>query len=813
MAETTGDKRSTISGAMLRALLALLLFVVTMLTTTSRLLRATQHLDSVTSSPNTMTAVSFNNTGSCKHSRPFCERTGNCLVVDVSDSREHYLDYPRLISAKVDLQKVDKLDKGLLRAKHLRVRTIELFLSGCGFFTFPLIVMNQLLVAKRHGLIGEKKPIVYLPEEHHYWDCNATHDFWEQWFEPVAVCNLSWRDVDESDVWEFSQNSIKTIYYDYRNIKAYPYNGKKDYGTPQWIAVNRARAYPVVKEFIRVRPELVEQSEARFSQLVGGKPVLGLHMRGTDKFVTRKVEVSNYMYQADRFLRYHEDGLLFVATDDKGYLRRMRQRYGEKIVFLTAMRENGNVLYNDKVDKNSKSLEALMDMLSLTWADAIVKGWSGVSEFSLYLRQTRENAQDFNRVVDLQLFDSEKYPLTETKRGIVQSLYEGPINDDELTRVQYLPDELFATDFALSEVLVRDLESELDAITSADCRGPAIQPNVCEWGFGSALNSIVKAAMHALRYGYCLKDPVGWTKYKCENTTRLFAPLASAASPRKEMEIAIEMPLSNFSDPTSCVEVFHTPFELDETGAPLFFYSDKYKKCMMHYSFGRHGNKMLPPSHRSIGFFASVSLILRYIFRPSPALATRLEQEKKAIKWPSVGSPVLGIHYRAGDSCLEEVHALGRKCEGFDVTMKEADRLQQKYGFRHIFLATDDDSVFNELEKYSNWTFHFIEGIDRGGLRKVKLIDELLKEGSINGCREAFECSMDIFLLAQCSAFIGKFSSNIDRLAYNLMFAGAGRHLPHVSMDNEWCFDYGLTSRPLAHSYGEEVEEYTSYYC
>ena len=202
---------------------------------------------------------------------------------------------------------------------------------------------------------------------------------------------------------------------------------------------------------------------------------------------------------------------------------------------------------------------------------------------------------------------------------------------------------------------------------------------------------------------------------------------------------------------------------------------------------------MLPESHQRIGFFASVALILNYLYRPSANLAERIEQEKRAIGWPSEGTPVLGIHYRAGDSCIEDSYVYGRQCDSFDLYMAEAELLQQKYGFTHIFVATDSDSLISELEgDYPNWTFLYMKNIDRGGARNKETIDRLLYEGRLDGCTEATQSFMDIYLLGQCDSFIGKFSSNIDRVAYAFMFARARQHVPHISLDTNWCFDYGV---------------------
>ena len=53
--------------------------------------------------------------------------------------------------------------------------------------------------------------------------------------------------------------------------------------------------------------------------------------------------------------------------------------------------------------------------------------------------------------------------------------------------------------------------------------------------------------------------------------------------------------------------------------------------------------------------------------------------------------------------------------------------------------------------------------------------------------------TVDMLLLAKCTAFVGKFTSNFYRAAYALRAAGCECAPPFASLDAPWCFDYGLT--------------------
>ena len=50
---------------------------------------------------------------------------------------------------------------------------------------------------------------------------------------------------------------------------------------------------------------------------------------------------------------------------------------------------------------------------------------------------------------------------------------------------------------------------------------------------------------------------------------------------------------------------------------------------------------------------------------------------------------------------------------------------------------------------------------------------------------------MDTLLLAEADVFVGKFTSNLDRLVHALQVGRSGCVRPFVSLDAPWCFDFG----------------------
>ena len=49
---------------------------------------------------------------------------------------------------------------------------------------------------------------------------------------------------------------------------------------------------------------------------------------------------------------------------------------------------------------------------------------------------------------------------------------------------------------------------------------------------------------------------------------------------------------------------------------------------------------------------------------------------------------------------------------------------------------------------------------------------------------------IDMFLLSECDMFIGKFTSNVDRIPFQLRVANRECVPPYVSLDSPWCCDW-----------------------
>jgi hypothetical protein len=85
----------------------------------------------------------------------------------------------------------------------------------------------------------------------------------------------------------------------------------------------------------------------------------------------------------------------------------------------------------------------------------------------------------------------------------------------------------------------------------------------------------------------------------------------------------------------------------------------------------------------------------------------------------------------------------------------------------------------------------FIPNHDRSEVKKKVVWDELLKRSDLDAFGEATSILADMMLLAEGDAFVGKFTSNVDRISFALLVARRGALVPYSSLDSTWCLDWG----------------------
>lgn len=220
------------------------------------------------------------------------------------------------------------------------------------------------------------------------------------------------------------------------------------------------------------------------------------------------------------------------------------------------------------------------------------------------------------------------------------------------------------------------------------------------------------------------------------------------------------------------------------------------------FSYALHGNAAIPAEFSHRGHFWYVAQLLSWLLRPNKGTIDAIKRRAVQLGMAQAQRPMVGIHARAGDSCRpSQMNRKARRCSPFDEYWYHALAMTAKYNARSVFFATDDAALATraanvsspQLPVYVSHTQRNSEGV---------VWDTVLRNGHSGGVQldrtqTALDIIVDIALLAKTDAFIGKFTSNVDRIAYALLAARSNCLKPYVSLDALWCHDW---SNPVGRS-------------
>jgi len=276
--------------------------------------------------------------------------------------------------------------------------------SNAGFFAQVTFALNQIRYCEEHGYL----PVVWYGEDsldgpNAFYDSSVGDNVWEYYFEPVAGYSSDdiWKMLnDPSDplshdrVHRLTSEELWHIHEkDPDSIFNYPYGCFRDIQVDeQWYETQRRKAWDVIKRCVRVKPEILEEVDGYFDAHLSGRPVLGLHLRGTDKGTAnsdsrlmRIVPPAEYIPLIDDYIASHPEAKIFIATDQSQYVDQMRARYGDRAVSCDVMRASGGVnVFQMEGGNYRKGREVLIDALLLSRCDFLLKCTSAVGEFAMY---------------------------------------------------------------------------------------------------------------------------------------------------------------------------------------------------------------------------------------------------------------------------------------------------------------------------------------------------------------------------------------------------------------------------------------------
>lgn len=208
----------------------------------------------------------------------------------------------------------------------------------------------------------------------------------------------------------------------------------------------------------------------------------------------------------------------------------------------------------------------------------------------------------------------------------------------------------------------------------------------------------------------------------------------------------------------------------------------------------------VPLAYAHRGLFWWTAQVLGWLVRPNDETKRRLRHIQTTWGWER--GKVIGLHVRRGDTCLNvdvEREQKGRQCDPIDAYAAPARRIIERYGMTAVYVATDDEEIARDARERADELFGLLPtriwvlDHDRS-LYARGYYNKVLKAASNDAKkRDARAIMDDLFLLADTDAFVGKFTSNIARIAFALSAAQKGGDcvVPFHSLDSTWCADFG----------------------
>ena len=253
----------------------------------------------------------------------------------------------------------------------LRIRTNH---GSAGFFAYVLFALNQLLFCRKHGLL----PFVDFGRctvnghDHFasggrnlYHSASHGNNMWDYYFEPISAYRngtpgYEVRALPSRMLWRLHHTNRKSIFAHYYGAFADKRHGGYD---AAWFRTMRYRAHSVLSQYVRVRSHIRDKVDGFWSAHMRGRPVLGVHVRGTDKQAEIAGDVvppERYVPHIERFLALHPNASIFVATDSPAFLSWLRSRYPAQLVVRSALRSERNAFLDSSLTDDYRKGEDVL---------------------------------------------------------------------------------------------------------------------------------------------------------------------------------------------------------------------------------------------------------------------------------------------------------------------------------------------------------------------------------------------------------------------------------------------------------------------
>lgn len=221
-----------------------------------------------------------------------------------------------------------------------------------------------------------------------YYDEEKGLNWWEYYFEPIAIGNLSTLTptiIEENT--HIDPNSIE-------------------------FANTLEQNYALIEKYIQVKKHILEKVETFQNVHFKDKYVIGLHYRGTDKvyYEAPRVSYKKALEQVQKQINDLPEGKdyqIFIATDEIYFLNYIKSQFKDKVCFSPSKRSSEGIPLHLDPSRNPYQTgeDALIDALLLSKSSVLIRTSSNLSLCSRYFSPKMP-------AIELSTRNLETYPCT-----------------------------------------------------------------------------------------------------------------------------------------------------------------------------------------------------------------------------------------------------------------------------------------------------------------------------------------------------------------------------------------------------------------
>jgi hypothetical protein len=241
-----------------------------------------------------------------------------------------------------------------------------------GFFSCYQVVVGFLNWYEEQRAAGLASGMKVFFEKGLYFDATVGPNWWEYYFEPIQTSEPPARHVN--DIGDTQKSA---------------------WATAAISTLSRERAGEIIRKYVRVKPHIQDKIDRFVEAHFRNEHVVGVHYRGTDKsseaprvaFEVVRKEIQNAVAGASQWV-------VFVATDEQGFLDYIRGVFGAKVVCINACRSTNHepIHHIDgawaKTNRYNLGEEAVIDCVLLSRTSVMIRTHSNLSSSAANINPT-----------------------------------------------------------------------------------------------------------------------------------------------------------------------------------------------------------------------------------------------------------------------------------------------------------------------------------------------------------------------------------------------------------------------------------------